>query len=126
MNKSLNNFVKENYTLVKSTKTEWAAEVVNIYRANCLRDVPQDLIGYILLGLSIHPEGVRGLFEHNCDYGVFDATYVVEYRSKRLINVYINAILRRPFTDAQDKTYLTSLRRRKWERVKFMYDSANG
>lgn len=125
MNESLYIFVKENYTLVKSSKTMRDDGVVNIHKANCMRDVPQDLIEYILYGLSIHPEGVRGLFEHNCDYGVFDATYVVEYRSKRLINVYINAILRRPFTEAQDKTYLTSFRKMKWERVKFMYDSAN-
>lgn len=125
MNKSLNNFVKENYTLVKSFKTKWDNEMVDIYKANCMRDVPQDLIEYIMSGVSIHPEGIRGLIEHNCDYGVFDATYVVEFRSKSLINVYINAILRRPFTEVQDKTYLTSFRKMKWERVKFMYDSAN-
>ena len=125
MNKSLYNFCKENYTLVKSFKTKWDNEVANIYKANCMRDVPQDLIEYIISVVSIHPEGIRGLIGGNCDYDVFDATYVVEYRSKSLINVYINAILRRPFTDAQSKTYLTSLKRRKFERVKFMYDSAN-
>lgn len=126
MNKSLNNFVEENYTLVKSSETMWDDEVVNIYKANCMCDVPQDLIEYILSSLNSHQQGIRGIFEYECAYGVFDATYVVEFRSKRLINVYINAILRCPFTAAQGKKYLISLKRRKLERVKFMYDSKNG
>lgn len=124
MNRALKEFVEENYTLVQSVETQWNG-TVKIYKANCMKDIPLDLIGYITgcfngyWGLY----GIGRLFFHNCDWGTFDATFTIERKSKNLFNVYINAILRRPFTEEQRKKY----ERFCFDgcRIKRIYDSVN-
>lgn len=110
-------FIWDNYTLVDTRMANGIT--VNIYKANCIASIPKELVEYIVLTTP-----VVGCVKsnHNYDCGIFDAAYVEEKRSNTA-NVYISAILRRPFTEEQRKKYELICSKR--NRLRYMYDSKN-
>lgn len=110
-------FIRDNYTLVDTRMADGIT--VNIYKANCIVSIPKELVEYIVLTTPF-VDSVKS--NHNYDCGIFDAVYVEEKRSN-MVNVYISAILRRPFTEEQREKYELICSQR--NRLRYMYDSKN-
>ena len=109
-----NLFARDNYVedICKTIDGIYNTTVVVIYRAKCMKNIPERLRQYIY---DIAPYGQhigqgRRKFGHNPDFGDWDAIMIDDivfnkegYPSRA--NVYITAILRRPFTKEQQDYY---------------------
>lgn len=109
-----NLFAEDNYVedICKTIEGVYNTTVVVIYRAKCMESIPERLRQYIY---DIAPNGRhsgrgRRKFGHNPDFGDWDAitlddiVYNKEGCTSRA-NIYITAILRRPFTEEQQNYY---------------------
>lgn len=103
--------MKEHYTLICDANAEGdAGHPIMVYKANVMGDVPFELIEYIgeRFGRSLFL-GER-IAASNYDPYDFDALmYAIRYHKGQWVthvDVYIHAILRRPFTKKQEERYL--------------------
>ncbi len=143
MKTNLNVFLKANYNLL--SESEQNIIVINpsnnksrkevmkqrIFKAKSLNPLPDALISEIKQYFEnfkiIYCSELRHRSYDNFDFGVWDAVFsyrFVRENKKRIMEVYVSSILRRPFTSEQRKTYeKNSFGDSFASRVKFMYDS---
>lgn len=110
--RSIKQFVKENYVLDFTVQGSCNGKddndvPINVYRPKFMKALPEELKDYVLSNsqgcysdMSNHPSWDCG----NPDYGRWDAFCVFRYLAGRT-DVYVCSILRRPFTDDQQKFY---------------------
>ena len=129
--RNINQFIAQNYIQVYDWVDEdYPAPHVTIFKPKVMKELPQALIDYLVSTYrsnSFYPG--RRSFGGNCDWGIFDAFYVMKYFKKEdqtsQIRIYVTSILRRPFTDQQQKYYETFSSVQPPQRIYHIYDSAN-
>ncbi len=107
--RSIKQFVEENYVLdftVQGTNNgkDYDNVPINVYRPKFMRELPKELREYIDDRGSYEEVGHPCWDGGNADYGAWDAFCAFRYLSRRT-DVYVCSILRRPFTDDQQKFY---------------------
>lgn len=109
--RSIKQFVKENYVLDFTVQgscngKDYKDVPVNVYRPKLMKELPEEMKEYVT-GVSLGCYDDRGYPSWDCgnpDYGRWDAFCVFRYLAGRT-DVYVCSILRRPFTDDQQKFY---------------------
>lgn len=132
MNSKFTQFVKDNY-IEESRKTVYIEEtVVVIYRAACMKSIPQELKEYAMKSIffSWHYGRGRKRYGDNLDFGYFDAIMVKDISYNKfgiptLAKIYITAILRDPFTEEQQKFYGKLYGLPLKDRIYYPWDSNN-
>jgi len=110
--RSIKQFVKENYVLDFTVQGECNGKdskdvPINVYRPKFIKELPEELKEYVIdTSLGCYDDmGNRPSWDgHNPDYRHWDAFCVFRYLAERT-DVYVCSILRRPFTDDQQKFY---------------------
>ena len=103
------NYRTEHFRLLKSVKKECGITVNIHVPKEGMGELPEQLVSYIL-DKDIEYQGVCNDPEHirwgggNCDMGIFDALMAKHYTKKK-VDVYVCAILRRPFDKEDSETY---------------------
>ena len=102
-----NNYIKDSIYTVGLENV-----VVVFYRAACMKSIPQGLKEYAMQSIQFSRHDGRGrkLYGGNDDDGDFDAIMVKDISYNKLgvptlAKIYITAILRCPFTGAQQDFY---------------------
>ena len=108
--RSIKQFVKENYVLDFTVQGSCNGKDYNdvpmyVYRPKFMKELPKELRDYVKSDHGSYEELGRPSWDgHNPDYGRWDAFCVFRYLAGRT-DVYVCSILRRPFTDDQQKFY---------------------
>ena len=102
MNKK--NYVKENFSLLTEKESNYGCMIRVFNRNEGIGDIPSELIDYIYQSYAINSQGDIHWTKGNCDLGLFDAVMVIN-SSTKIVNVFICGILRRPFSDEDQKEY---------------------
>lgn len=116
--KSIYQFIKDNYVLEFTVQGElngcsrkhpylYKDAPVNVYRPKMMNPLPEKMKEYAKDTASIGGYSDAGgyrWYAHNPDYGMWDAFCVFKYHPDRT-DVYVCSILRRPWTDDQQKFY---------------------
>ena len=110
--KSIYQFIKDNYVLDFTVQGElngrdYADVPVNVYRPKIMNPLPEKMKEYVMN--TAGPGGYSDAggyrwYGHNPDYGMWDAFCVFKYHPDRT-DVYVCSIIRRPWTDDQQKFY---------------------
>ena len=124
-------FINQNYMLVHEVAGEDDIYPrISIYKAKVMQDLPTQLIDYLVNYHNICNVYLGKKTDWgNCDWGVFDAFYTSYFYVKKGIithvKIYVNAILRRPFTIEQQRNYEKIGTFDEPKRIYLIYDSAN-
>lgn len=135
-------FLKENYELVEERESfvyssspyfggdKKTTVKMLLYKPKEMQELPQEAIEYAFRRHygSHHYEVPRGWMANNLDHGDFDCIYSSLFKGRKdkgyTLEVYCNAILRRPFTEEQREHYESLFYPFDTRRFR-IYDSAN-
>ena len=109
--KSIYQFIKENYVLAFTVMGEYNGKdykgvPINVHCPKIMNPLPEKMKEYVVdqARNGYSNAGGKRWYPHNPDYGMWDALCVFRYHPDRT-DVYVCSILRRPFTDDQQKFY---------------------
>lgn len=122
----MKDFLRDNYekVITKSGSPEFGDDrVLNLYKAKTMDDLPESLVEQWAT-LDRFAFSVKRTFYYvsNPDWGVWDAQVMINV-SRKEVNVYICAILVRPFTDDARAKYESMMGFGPRKRITLMWDS---
>ncbi len=95
----------------------------SVFKAVTMFDLPKSLIeDYAKPAIRHQYKSVNGWWNHNPDYGEWDA-FTIEHKTEGSLDIYVCAIIVRPFSEEAGRVYENTLTFSPIDRLKLTFDS---